>query len=124
MKKLLWLLVAVPVAVILVVFSVANRAPVTMSLDPFSADAPAISATLPFFVFLFAALLAGMVLGSLATWWSQGQHRKAARQGRSEAAKWRQEAETQRNRADELAGSAQAFVAPGLPVVPNRNRAA
>ena len=124
MKKLLWLLVAVPVAVVLIVFSVANRAPVTMSLDPFSPEALAIAFTLPFFVFLFAALLVGMVLGSVATWLSQGRHRQAARAGKKNAAHWQKEAEAQRNRADELAGSAHGFVAPGLPAVSGRNRAA
>ena len=124
MKKLLWLFVAVPLAVLLIVFSVTNRAPVTMSLDPFSPATPAVSLTLPFFVFLFAVLLFGMILGGMATWLSQHRYRKAAKDGRAEAAKWRKEAETQRNRADELAGQNRPFVAPGLPAVPNRNRAA
>ena len=124
MKNLLWLIVAIPLAVILIVFSVANRNPVTMSLDPFSADQPAISVTQPFFVFLFAALLLGMIIGGIATWLSQGRYRKAAKRGQKETVHWRKEAEAQRDRADELAGAKHNFVAPGLPAVPNRNRAA
>ncbi|MGO7624316.1 LapA family protein, partial [Rhizobium ruizarguesonis] len=33
----------------------------------------------PFFVFLFIALITGMLIGAAATWFSQGKHRKRAR---------------------------------------------
>jgi uncharacterized integral membrane protein len=79
-KKLLWLLIGIPAAVVLIVFSVANRHPVTMRLDPFHAENPSVAIQLPFFVFLFAAFIAGMVIGGLTVWISQGRYRKAARQ--------------------------------------------
>ncbi len=43
MRKLLRWLVLAPLAILLVLLAVANRAPVTLSLDPFSREAPAFS---------------------------------------------------------------------------------
>ncbi len=122
MSKLLWLFVAVPVAVVLIVFSVANRAPVTMLLDPFSRDNPAISLTLPFFVFIFASLVSGLLIGGFLVWLSQGRHRKEARKQALEARTWRVEAEEQRKRADALVQEKQGITA--LPAPADRNRAA
>ena len=102
-RKLVFLFVALPVAVVLIMLSVANRAPFQLSLDPFNSTDPAIAFTLPLFVFLFAALLLGMVVGSVATWFTQGKHRKKLRREHSEAVKWQGEAETQKKRAEELA---------------------
>lgn len=85
MKKFLWLIVGVPAAVLLIVFSVANRQLIQFRLDPFNTDNPAIAVELPFFVFLFAALLAGMAIGGLAVWISQGQYRKTARAQKARA---------------------------------------
>ena len=50
------------------------------------------------FVFLFIALMLGVVLGSLVTWFAQGKHRKQARDEAHEARKWREEAGKQRTR--------------------------
>ena len=102
-RKLVFLFVALPVAVVLIMLTVANRAPVRLSLDPFNSVDPAIAFTLPLFVCLFAALLLGMVVGSVATWFTQGKHRKKLRKERSDAVKWQSEAESQKKRAEELA---------------------
>jgi len=102
-KKLTFLFVAIPVAVILIILSVANRYPATLSLDPFNTENPAFAVTLPFFVYIFAALMVGLILGSMATWWRQGKHRKLAREEHREAVKWQGEAEAQKARAEELA---------------------
>jgi uncharacterized integral membrane protein len=123
-KRLLWLFVAIPVAVLLIVFSVANRAPVTMLLDPFSRENPAIALTLPFFVFIFAAFVTGLLIGGFLVWLSQGRNRKEARRQAAEARNWRAEAEEQRNRADALVQQRQGIAATTLPVPANRDRAA
>lgn len=122
MKRFLWFFLAVPLAIVLIVFSVANRVPVTMILDPFSRDNPAVALSLPFFVFLFAAFMTGMVTGAILTWFGQGRHRKAARLATLEAVKWRKDAEAQKNRADLLASAA--APAQGLPMLPAQDRAA
>jgi uncharacterized integral membrane protein len=102
MKKLLWLLLGIPAAVLLIVFCVANRQLVTVRLDPFSASNPAIAATLPLFVFLFLALIAGIFLGGFAAWLAQGKYRKTARRERARANRSEQEVEVQKQRAQSL----------------------
>lgn len=123
MKRILWLFVAIPLAVLLIVFSVANRGVVTMVLDPFSAENPAISVTLPFFVFLFAAFLAGLLVGGFVAWIGQGRHRRLEKRFAADAATWRKEAEAQKNRADALAAQQGGGLAAIVPARPDRNAA-
>ncbi len=87
-------LVLVPLAIVLIALAVANRAPAAFTVDPFNPGNPALTYTLPFFVFLFAALALGMVIGSLATWFRQGRYRKLARQRAIETESLRQAAGT------------------------------
>lgn len=105
-RKLVNLLVLIPVGIVLIVLSVANRQPVTLALNPFRPEDGLLSLTAPFFVYLFAAVILGMVIGSLATWFSQGKHRKRARSEAREAVKWHGEADKQKSRADAIAGQA------------------
>jgi hypothetical protein len=81
--------------------SVANRAPVTFSLDPIGSVAPGWSATGPLYVFLFVAVIVGIVIGGIAAWLRQGRWRHAARAERaanerlrSEIGRLRQQVET------------------------------
>jgi uncharacterized membrane protein YciS (DUF1049 family) len=92
MRRFLFLFVLVPVAIVVIALSVANRAPVTFSLDPLGAVS-SFSLTAPLFFFLFAALAAGVVIGGIATWIGQGRWRRAARAERANAARLRAEAE-------------------------------
>ncbi len=85
-------LVFVPLAIVLVALAVANRMPVAFTVDPFNPGNPALTYTLPFFVFLFAALALGIIIGSLATWFRQGRYRKLARQRAIEAESLKQAA--------------------------------
>jgi len=103
MKKLVNIVVLVPIGIVLIVLSVANRQMVTLALNPFNPADSVLSASAPFFVFLFLAVIIGMILGSLATWFSQGKYRKRARNGASEALKWHAEAEKHRTRAETMA---------------------
>lgn len=93
LRRLVWTLVVGPIGVVLVVLAVANRHSVRLVLDPFSRQDPSVSVDAPFFLFLFAAVVAGVLLGGLATWVSQGKWRKTARQRSREAAEWHQEAD-------------------------------
>jgi uncharacterized integral membrane protein len=74
--KLLFLL---PVAILLLLFAVANRQPVTLVLDPFGAGADALRVSVPLFVFFFVTLAIGVIIGSITSWFAQGRHRKAER---------------------------------------------
>jgi uncharacterized integral membrane protein len=84
---------ALAVAVLLF-FAFANRHDVIVSFDPFAGqDSPAFSRTVPLFAVVIASGMLGVVAGAFATWLSQGRHRRASRQSRVEADKWRAEAE-------------------------------
>ncbi len=91
MKFLKWLLVVL-LAAIGLAFAVANRHFVTVSFDPF-VDNDLSSPQVPLFVLLVCAVLFGIILGGIAMWFTQGKNRKAARLARSEAEKWRSEAD-------------------------------
>lgn len=92
MNRILTWVVFVPVAVVLVALAVANRAPVPFTIDPFNPGNPGLTVSLPLFVYMFGALLAGLVAGSIATWLRQGHYRKAARESAAEARALRQQA--------------------------------
>jgi len=79
LNRVLLVVVLVPLAVVLIALAVANRAPVAFTLDPFNPGNPALTLSLPLFVLIFAALVVGLILGSVATWWKQGRYRKEAR---------------------------------------------
>lgn len=105
-KKIINLLVLVPLAIILVVLCVANRQSVTLALNPFKTDDALMSFSAPFFVFIFLSLILGVVLGSLVTWFSQGKYRKRARTEAKEAVRWHDEANRQKAAADAVVVSA------------------
>ena len=105
-KRIVNVLVLLPIAIVLIVLSVANRQAVTLALNPFRPEDSVLSVTAPFFVYLFLAVIFGLVIGSLATWFTQGKHRKRARVEASEAVKWHSEAEKHRTRAEAIASQA------------------
>lgn len=98
MIRFLKALVLLPIAILVVLLAVANRAPVTLSLDPFSKDAPEFSAQLPLFAVIFAAVMVGVVIGGTASWLAQGKNRRARRRYRREADQLRYETERLRSR--------------------------
>jgi uncharacterized integral membrane protein len=103
MKILKWLII-VPLALIGIAFAVANRHETTVSFDPFAGnDISSPQLTAPLFILLFIAVVFGIILGGLASWITQGKNRKAARLAKSEAEKWRSEAD--RLRAQQAAGA-------------------
>jgi uncharacterized integral membrane protein len=111
MKRFFFYLVFIPIAVVVLLFAVANREVVTLSLDPFSHDQPAMAFDAPLFIILFVVLGLGVVVGGVAAWLSQGRNRRELRQARAEAERSRAETEALRT---ELAG-ARAGSRPALP---------
>lgn len=97
MVRFLKALVLLPVAVLIVLLAVANRSPVTLSLDPFTRDVPEFAMQLPLFAVIFLAVMVGVVIGGTATWLAQGKHRRARRQFRREVTNLRNETERLRN---------------------------
>ena len=86
LNKIVGWLVLVPLSVLLVVFALANRQVVAVGFNPFaSPDTLSPGTGVPLFVLLFLVLLIGVLLGGIATWFSQGQHRQRERHWRREA---------------------------------------
>ncbi|ETR77681.1 hypothetical protein X566_08520 [Afipia sp. P52-10] len=85
MRKIVNAVVLLPLAIVFVVFAVANRHMVTVSLDPFNTADPALSVTIPLFVVILLAAIAGALAGGAATWFRQGRWRRAARRHQAEA---------------------------------------
>lgn len=93
LRRIARILIAFPAAVVLVTLAIANRHSVQMVLDPFKPEQPALSLVLPFYVYLFAALVAGVVLGGFATWVAQRHWRRSTRIKTQEARRWHAEAD-------------------------------
>ncbi len=93
MLQFLKALLLLPVAIVVVLFAVANRAPVQISFDPFTRPEPLLSITLPLFAVIFAAVALGVVIGGVASWLAQGKHRRAERRFKREARHLRREAD-------------------------------
>ena len=113
MIRFLKSLLLLPVAAIVILLAVANRAAVRLSFDPFSADAPVFSVDLPLYAILFGAVALGIVVGGIFTWLGQGTTRERARRHRREAAQYAREATRLRAYAPESETAGGAYVVPG-----------
>jgi uncharacterized integral membrane protein len=117
MRKFIAALILVPLAILMVMFAVANRGSVTISLDPFSASAPALSVPVPMFLLLLIALIIGVLVGGIAAWMRQSKWRRAA---------WRLDRELRSARADaddarrRLAAAQAPPPAPAIPTIAYR----
>jgi uncharacterized integral membrane protein len=90
-RKLVAAVILVPLAIVIVAFAVANRQIVTVSLDPFSAEHPASSLSLPLFALIIVLLILGVVIGGVAAWLRQANWRRTARRLEREASALRGE---------------------------------
>jgi uncharacterized membrane protein len=101
MKKWLYRIVWIPVLAGAVLFLIANRAPVAISLDPFSVEAPAVATpALPLWFWLMGMLFAGVGLGAFGMWLSGAERRAQARDNRRELNAVRKELATMTARAE------------------------
>ena len=97
-RRIVTLLIVVPLAVIIIAFAVANRQSVTVSFDPFSATTPAYVMTLPLFALIFALLILGVLVGGIAAWIGQTKWRRTARKLDGEVRALHQELDAIRRR--------------------------
>jgi uncharacterized integral membrane protein len=103
MRRIVLFVFTIPVAIILIALSVANRAPVMATMDPFNPGNPALSFSLPLFAIVLAALMIGVLLGSFLTWLNQGKHRTRAKLEATRADAIKREADgIKQERADAL----------------------
>lgn len=105
-------LIGVPLALLFVLFAVANRQDVTLGFDPFARETPALSIDLPLFAVVMGALMIGVVVGGVASWSRQGKWRKEARRRREEVSRLEAETEAARREASTARNAAIALPAP------------
>jgi hypothetical protein len=92
-RKLVTVLILVPLAIVFISFAVANRQAVMVSFDPFDHAQPALAVSLPLFALILVLLIGGVILGGAAAWLGQGKWRWRARHFEAEARRLRQENE-------------------------------
>lgn len=92
LRRLLLILIVLPVSAGLVLLAVANRHAVPLVIDPF-AGTDALSLDVPLFLVVFGAAIVGVLLGGVAVWLGQGHWRRTARSASREARQAKAEAE-------------------------------
>ncbi|PQA88076.1 LapA family protein [Hyphococcus luteus] len=92
MKKWLFRIIWIPVLIVAVLFLVANRTLVPISLDPIRPENPALSTpALPLWFWLMGMLFIGVALGAAGQWLSTREARAQARDNRRELKALRKE---------------------------------
>jgi uncharacterized integral membrane protein len=97
-RKIVAVVILVPLAMIIVAFAVANRQIVTVSLDPLSAEHPAATVALPLFALILLLLILGVLVGGVAAWLRHGKWRRMARRYEREVIALRGEIATLRGK--------------------------
>jgi uncharacterized integral membrane protein len=85
MRKLVTVLVLVPLGIVIVMFAVANRESVAISFDPFDTRNPAMVLQAPLYGLIFVLVAVGIVAGGIAAWLKQHKWRVRARRAEAEA---------------------------------------
>lgn len=85
LNRIILVVILVPLAVVLITLSIANRGMTPLTLDPFNPGNPALTLSLPLFVWLFGTLGLGILVGGFGTWVRQGYYRRLARRRGREA---------------------------------------
>jgi hypothetical protein len=109
-RKIVTVLILLPLAVIVIALAVANRQNVVISFDPFDQAHPAFAPALPLYQLMLLLVIAGVVIGGIAAWLRQGKWRRAARLADAQARELRAEVERLRRRP----GPAELSAAPTL----------
>lgn len=110
-RKIVTVLILLPLAALLAMVAVANRAPVTLAFDPFGTQPPMFSAALPLFAVLLVTLIAGVIVGGIASWMRQAKWRRHARRLASDLKISRAETDTLRRQLEASAASQASAVA-------------
>ena len=104
-RKIVTALILIPLALLIVLFAVGNRAPVTVALDPIAAQPPMFSFAMPLFLLLLVVLILGVILGGVAAWMRQSRWRRRARRLAAELRTSRAETETLRHQLETSAAA-------------------
>jgi uncharacterized integral membrane protein len=101
LRKLVFWLILVPLAIVILMFAVANREIVTVSFDPFNTRTPAAAISVPLFVLIFVLVILGVMIGGVAAWLRQSAYRRAARRRDADVSALRHEIETLNTKLEE-----------------------
>ena len=104
-RKIVTVLILLPVALLIVLFAVANRAPVMIALDPIAAQPPMFAVSLPLFLLLLIVLILGVIIGGIAAWTRQSRWRRRARRLAAELKTSRAETDTLRRQLEASAAA-------------------
>ncbi len=122
MRRLISILIGVPIFVILAVLALANRQRVVVSFDPITPDTPLYSLEVPLWAVFFFGIFLGLLAGGVATWLKQGRYRVRARHAERELTRLKDmkdtlEKELQRMQEDRIAHNKErdAEIHPALP---------
>jgi uncharacterized integral membrane protein len=99
LRNVLKWLILLPSAVVIVVFAVANRERISVSLDPFSSVPPAVSVHVPLFLLVLIVLMLGVIIGGVSAWLGQAKWRRTVRRLRLELHHARADADAWKRRA-------------------------
>jgi uncharacterized integral membrane protein len=105
LRKIVTVLILVPLALAIVMFAVANRAPVVLGFDPLGAQPPMFAFVAPLFLTLLVALIAGVIVGGAAAWSRQSKWRRRARRLSADLKVARGEIETLRRQLEASAAA-------------------
>lgn len=103
MAALLKWILLVPVALVIIMLAVVNRAPVTVVFDPFPPASENMTFAAPLFLIILVSLIIGVLIGGAGAWLRQGRNRRVARQAQAEANRQRVEAERLRSQVNAFA---------------------
>jgi uncharacterized integral membrane protein len=120
-RKLTTALLLVPLAVVFMTLAVANRQTVVVSFDPFDHANPAFVVAMPLFALALGLIIAGVLIGGVATWLRQSRWRRTARRAQAQAGALRAELERFKRRMGAAEFSAETTAAdyrPSLTIPP------
>lgn len=96
LKRVVTWFFLIPLALLFAFFALANRQDVLVGVDPISANSPFVGPfPVPLFVVIYSALLLGIVLGGVGTYFSQHKKRAELRALRKEHQKLKQQMDAQ-----------------------------
>ena len=99
MRKFVAFVILAPLAIVIVMFAVANREIIAVSFDPFDTAQPAFALKMPLFMLIFALVTLGVLVGGIAAWLRQSRWRARARRAEAEARDLRARLDSQPSRA-------------------------
>ena len=92
-QRTISLILTLIASALLITMAVTNKHSVPLRLNPFNPEDASLTLPVPLFALLFALLIAGVILGGVASWLSQGKWRRTARHRTQEALRWKAEAD-------------------------------